>query len=108
MAFRRASLASLASLRPSASMRVLPVSSLVSGALQVGQRLAKPGLSGFNSNSSPHTMQVLIGNAIALPSYDCRMWMWSEAAIRRAMVQVLKEARIANGIAELYYSLHIC
>jgi len=35
-----------------------------SGSLQSGQRLAKPGLSGFNSNSSPQTTQVLIGKAI--------------------------------------------
>jgi len=72
MAFRRASFASLAALRSSASMWVLVESSLNSGALHAGQRLAKPGLSGFSSNSSPHTMQVLIGNAIAPPSYDGR------------------------------------
>ena len=35
--------------------------------LHSGQRLAKPGLSGFNSNSSPQTVQVLMGNAISIP-----------------------------------------
>jgi len=30
----------------------------------LGQRLAKPGLPGRSSNSSPQTTQVLIGNAI--------------------------------------------
>ena len=37
-----------------------------SGSLQAGQRLAKPGLSGFNSNSSPHMAQILIGNGMIL------------------------------------------
>jgi hypothetical protein len=31
----------------------------------VGHRLANPGLSGFSSNSSPQTTQVLIGKAMA-------------------------------------------
>ena len=38
-----------------------------SGALQAGQRLAKPGLSGFNSNSSEQILHTLIGNVIATP-----------------------------------------
>ena len=32
-----------------------------SSSLQSGQRLAKPGLPGLSSNSSPHTTQVLMG-----------------------------------------------
>jgi hypothetical protein len=36
-----------------------------SGSLHEGQRLAKPGLPGFNSNSSEHTTQILMGNAIS-------------------------------------------
>jgi hypothetical protein len=51
MAWRRASLASEAFLRSSASMRDLPVEAEAdSSALQSGQRLAKPGLLGFSSN----------------------------------------------------------
>jgi predicted Zn-dependent protease with MMP-like domain len=34
--------------------------------LHSGQRLANPGLSGFSSNSSPQTLQVLIGKPIPL------------------------------------------
>lgn len=37
-----------------------------SGSLQEGHRLANPGLPGRNSNSSPQTTQVLIGNAMRL------------------------------------------
>jgi hypothetical protein len=37
-----------------------------SGSLHAGQRLAKPGLSGFSSNSSLQTEHTLIGNAILL------------------------------------------
>src|SRR5258708_33376488 len=46
-------------------MRVRP-SSDASGSLQVGQRFAKPGLSGLSSNSSQQTTQTLIGNAISV------------------------------------------
>ena len=38
-----------------------------SGALHSGQRLAKPGLSGFSSNSSEQIAQTLIGKAISTP-----------------------------------------
>lgn len=60
MAVRRAALSSL-------SPCALPAEFLdcfVSSALQSGQRFAKPGLSGLSSNSSPQTLQTLIGNAI--------------------------------------------
>jgi len=67
MAWRRASLTSLADLRSSASILRWDLGALDSGVLHSGQRLAKPGLSGFNSNSSPQTVQVLIGNAISIP-----------------------------------------
>jgi hypothetical protein len=39
-----------------------------SGALHSGQRLAKPGLSGFNSNSSEQMVQTLMGNGIETPN----------------------------------------
>jgi hypothetical protein len=32
--------------------------------LQSGQQFEKPGFPGFNSNSSPQTLQVLMGNAM--------------------------------------------
>ena len=64
MAARRASLASDRDLRSSALMGRLVPGSADSGSLQAGQRLAKPGLPGFNSNSSEHTAQTLMGNAI--------------------------------------------
>jgi hypothetical protein len=37
-----------------------------SGVLQAGQRLAKPGLSGFSSNSSEQTAQTLMGKAMEI------------------------------------------
>ena len=37
-----------------------------SGSLQAGQRFAKPGLPGLSSNSSPQTVQTLMGNGIAI------------------------------------------
>src|ERR1700761_4464991 len=64
MASRRASLASAAARGSPASMRPAPVLLTASGSLHEGQRFAKPGLSGFSSNSSEHTTHVLIGNAI--------------------------------------------
>ncbi len=65
MACLLASFASLAALRSSASMRSLVVGSvLISGALQSGQRLPNPGLSGFSSNSSLQMVQILMGKAI--------------------------------------------
>src|SRR5258708_38147603 len=38
-----------------------------SSSLQDGQRLAKPGLPGFSSNSSPQTAQTLMGKAMGSP-----------------------------------------
>ena len=67
MAWRRASLASAAVLRSSASMARLDAGAALSGSLHAGQRLAKPGLSGFSSNGSEQTTQTLIGKAIRLP-----------------------------------------
>src|ERR1700730_19319837 len=43
--------------------------------LHSGQRLAKPGLPGLSSNSSPQTLQVLIGYPI--PLYDTTLPVWS-------------------------------
>src|SRR5579872_139766 len=45
-----------------------------SGSLHAGQRLAKPGLPGFSSNSSPQTAQVRIGNGMEIfyPDLACR------------------------------------
>jgi len=48
----------------------LPAGSVASGSLHSGQRLAKPGLPGFSSNSSEQTTHTLIGKAIATPFYD--------------------------------------
>jgi hypothetical protein len=45
-----------------------------SGSLQVGQRLAKPGLSGFSSNSSPQTAQVRIGKDIFVLVIGPELW----------------------------------
>ena len=60
MASRRAAFAPLSAFHPSA----LVAASAESSSLQEGQRLAKPGLPGLSSNSSPQTTQVLIGCAI--------------------------------------------
>jgi hypothetical protein len=62
IAARRAAFASREGL--STSPLALPTGPSASGSLHWGQRLAKPGLSGFSSNSSSHTTQTLIGNAI--------------------------------------------
>ena len=71
MACRLAALASVTVLRSSASIRRFAVGSVdaalpVSSLLHCGQRFAKPGLSGFNSNSSSQTMQTLMGKAMPL------------------------------------------
>ena len=66
MARLRASFASFADLRSSASMRCCVSPSVASGVLHSGHRFAKPGLSGFSSNSSEQIVQTLIGNAIHL------------------------------------------
>jgi hypothetical protein len=58
MASRRAAFAPLSDFSGSAD---LP-SAAVSSSLHDGQRLANPGLPGFNSNSSPQATQVLMGN----------------------------------------------
>jgi hypothetical protein len=64
MACLLAAFASLSFLRSSASMWRLVTGSIDSSALHSGQRLAKPGLSGFNSNSSEQMAQTLIGKGI--------------------------------------------
>ncbi len=62
----------MAALRSSADMRPLVVEPVDSGLLDSsvhwGQRLAKPGLSGFNSNSSLQMAQILIGKGISTPT----------------------------------------
>ena len=60
MASRRAALAPLSVFNGSAEF----CEPLDSSSLHSGQRLAKPGLPGLSSNSSPQTTQVLIGYAI--------------------------------------------
>jgi hypothetical protein len=71
IAWRRASFASFAALRSSAVMRPLVVGAVDSGvfdsSVHWGQRLAKPGLSGFNSNSSLQMAQILMGKGISAP-----------------------------------------
>ena len=64
MALLRASLASFKLLRSSASMLRLVAGESASSALQAGQRLAKPGLPGFSSNSSEQTAQIRRGKAM--------------------------------------------
>ena len=64
MAARRASLASLESLSVGSMWRLARGSAVSSLVLQSRQRLAKPGLSGLSSNSSPQTAQVLMGKAM--------------------------------------------
>jgi hypothetical protein len=66
MAFRRSAFAS--PMRSKGSV-LGSEPSVTSGSLQAGQRLAKPGLSGFSSNSSEQITQILIGNGIPL-KYD--------------------------------------
>ena len=72
MARLRASFASFKVLRSSASMLCLAAGEAASSALQAGQRLAKPGLSGFSSNSSEQTAQTRRGNGIRLIFYEER------------------------------------
>src|ERR1700688_951746 len=69
---RRASFASFTLWRSSASMLRFAADSEPSGALQAGQRLAKPGLSGLSSNSSEQTAQTRRGNAMQLTFYKKR------------------------------------
>jgi hypothetical protein len=64
----RASLTSPAALRSSASIRRLVAGTVGSREVHAGQTLAKPGLSGFNSNSSAQTEQIFVGKAIGF--YD--------------------------------------
>lgn len=69
MAARRASLASDAAFRSSASSRCFVPSFCASGSLHAGHRLAKPGLFGFSSNSSEHTTHTFTGNTIRISFY---------------------------------------
>jgi hypothetical protein len=64
MACLLAAFASLSFLRSSASIGRLVTGSIDSSVLHSGQRLAKPGLSGFSSNSSEQMAQTLIGKGI--------------------------------------------
>jgi len=64
MACLLAAFASLSFLRSSASMWRFVTGSVDSSVLHSGQRLAKPGLSGFSSNSSEQMAQTLIGKGI--------------------------------------------
>jgi hypothetical protein len=61
MASRRAAFAPLSVFRTSVDFDFGSDSS----SLHAGQRLAKPGFPGFNSNSSEHTAQTLIGNPMS-------------------------------------------
>jgi hypothetical protein len=96
MAWRRASLASLVDLRSSASILRLVAGSVEAGVvdsslLHWGQRLAKPGLSGFSSNSSLQMAQVLMGKGISTPGIvhswlaltpPCRPGFWRRSRPR--------------------------
>ena len=70
IAARLAAFASRELFNSSASIRPLLTGSSASGTLQFGQRFANPGLSGFNSNSSSHTEQILMGKGISTTFYD--------------------------------------
>lgn len=50
--------------RPGSAGRFVVFCPSLSGSLQAGQRLAKPGLSGRSSNSSEQMAQILTGNGI--------------------------------------------
>ena len=64
MALRLASLTSASALRSSALIWRLSEDSMASSSVQSGQRLAKPGLSGLSSNSSPQIAHTLTGKGI--------------------------------------------
>lgn len=59
-----ASFISLSALRASGSRGLFSGESVNSSILHVGQRLAKPGLPGYSSNSWEQMTQVLIGKVI--------------------------------------------
>ena len=67
MAFRRAASSS----RSPCRFPPVPVEVASSWLLQSGQRFAKPGLPGLNSNSSPQIAQIFIGYVIP-EFYDSR------------------------------------
>src|SRR5579862_6166365 len=60
-----------------------------SGSLHDGQRLANPGLPGFNSNSSPQTAQILIGKDMVF------LW-YRRPGINAAPGPALEYAGLAN------------
>src|SRR5580698_6010869 len=64
MALRRAAFNSFCEPRPFAPTGPFVAGSASSGWLHSGQRLAKPGLPGLSSNSSPQATQTLIGNGM--------------------------------------------
>jgi hypothetical protein len=106
MARRRASFTSLEVSRSSASIPGLDLLPVSSGSLHAGQWVANPGLPGFNSNSSPQTAQMRIGNAIT-PTFYNRRSTWCIMADHRHQhlcppVETLRdrrfqEARIMSG-----------
>lgn len=87
MACRRASLASFADVRSSAVMLCLVLESAASADSSVhwGQRLAKPGLSGFSSNSSLQMTQTLMGKGIS----GSMMILVKEAALTKCLLRAL-------------------
>src|SRR5580658_1438696 len=64
MALRRAAFNSASEPRPLAPTGAVAAGPASSGSLHSGQRLAKPGLPGLSSNSSPQATQTLIGKGI--------------------------------------------
>ena len=65
-----------------------------SGSLHWGQRLAKPGLPGFNSNSSLQIAQILIGKAMQL--YDNARAVVVEFTARTAAPHGSKTDRVIS------------
>src|SRR6202047_4480365 len=70
-------------------MPVLVTASTCSGSPHAGQRLAKPGLSGFSSNSTEQTAHTLIGNAISAPRREslrlARRWTGEGARLSTSL-----------------------
>jgi|ERR1700722_78257 len=110
MAWRRAAFASLTVLRSSASRRRLVSGVDASAVLHEGQRLAKPGLSGFSSNSSEQTAQILIGKTITtLQLYDsacirCGLAGQQVSPLRVACAPTLVEMTVWSWSAPSFYT----
>src|ERR1700722_18692138 len=100
MARRRASFASFTLWRSSASLLGFAVDSEPSDSLQAGQRLAKPGLSGFSSNSSEQTAQTRIGKVIQQYDKTTRFLNCRDRLFLSCLGQCLRTAGRSLEIAQ--------